>query len=577
MENFYRTNGNFALKSFVLYGCRRDMYFSWLKIFFIMPAVKSLLSNNWILVFSIFMLLVPVALIEYNVLDFTHGQIVFAQDDTYIHLAISRNLAYHGVWGITSHEFASASSSILYTLLLAGVFKIWPAYTLVPLILNLFASIGLLVAVDKWLAKQNISETARLVILSLSIFLIPLPVLIVLGMEHILQCLFSFLFIYGFSDWIGKAVDKKEGEFSLPGSIYVYGILTATVRYEGVFLVMMACFILVYYRRWRLAVQLGLLSALPILIFGVYSVSRGGFFIPNSVFIKSELSLLTREGMINFLTEGLYVRLTYFWGRMNGVSLQRLLVLLPLLSLFFVDRLKKNSRYRFILIMLTGGVFLHLSFADTIPNFCRYEAYLIGCAIPVVGGMVVLWGKEIVNKKGRLFLGIVSFLSFVLLFPILIRSMTAFERISLCCINIYEQQMQAGRFLHKYYDNSVISFNDIGAMSYQTEGRKLDLVGLGTQEVARSVKNSRRTPAFIDSISNAKKVQIAVVNENWFEPATFLQWRKVAQWFVPNSTTLASPYLSFFAVDTTVAKDLEKNLKAFQPSLPPGVVAQYAH
>ncbi|GGB23973.1 hypothetical protein GCM10011511_54840 [Puia dinghuensis] len=522
------------------------------------------------------MLLVPTVLIEYSVLDFTHGEIVFAQDDTYIHLAIARNLAKYGVWGITKYEFVSASSSILYTLLLAGIFKLWPAYTLVPLILNLSASVGLLVVMHKWLVRQGISRNAQLVTLLLVIFLVPLPVLIALGMEHTLQCLFSFLFIYEFSDWFGTSMDKKEKEISVPWTIYVYGLLTATVRYEGTFLILMGCLILVYYRRWLFAVNLGLFSLLPILIFGIYSISRGGFFIPNSVLIKSGPSLLSTEGMVKLFTHDIYDKLTNYFG-MNGVSLQRLLFLLPLLGLFFLDEVRKNSTFRLVLIILTGGTFLHLAFAASLATFCRYEAYLIGSAIPIVCVLMVYWGKVFMHKKGVLSRGIVVYLCFLFIFPFLLRSTDAFGRISLCCINIYEQQYQAGRFLHRYYNNTVVSFNDIGAMSYQTEGSKVDLVGLGTQDVAIAVKMSRRTPAFIDSISGAKRVKIAVVHENWFEPETFYPWKKVAHWYVPNNTTLASPYLSFFAVDTTIAEGLEKNLKAFQSSLPAGVLAEYAN
>ena len=49
----------------------------------------------------------------------TGGMFVYAQDDPYIHLALARTLADHGVWGIRPTEFASASSSPLWTLLLA--------------------------------------------------------------------------------------------------------------------------------------------------------------------------------------------------------------------------------------------------------------------------------------------------------------------------------------------------------------------------------------------------------------------------------------------------------------------------
>ena len=45
--------------------------------------------------------------------------VTYPLDDTYIHMAIARNVAQSGTWGINAGEFAPASSSPLWTVILA--------------------------------------------------------------------------------------------------------------------------------------------------------------------------------------------------------------------------------------------------------------------------------------------------------------------------------------------------------------------------------------------------------------------------------------------------------------------------
>ncbi len=63
------------------------------------------------------------------------GVWTYALDDAYIHLAIAHNLGWHGVWGVSNTSFASSSSSPLWTVLLAGVLRLWNS-DLAPLVLN---------------------------------------------------------------------------------------------------------------------------------------------------------------------------------------------------------------------------------------------------------------------------------------------------------------------------------------------------------------------------------------------------------------------------------------------------------
>lgn len=49
----------------------------------------------------------------------TGAAYTYPLDDTYIHTALARNLIEHGTWGINPGEFANASTSPVWTVLVA--------------------------------------------------------------------------------------------------------------------------------------------------------------------------------------------------------------------------------------------------------------------------------------------------------------------------------------------------------------------------------------------------------------------------------------------------------------------------
>src|SRR4051812_2888300 len=133
----------------------------------------------------------PVFYFEYWVLHHTNGVFIYPVDDAFIHLQLSKNLAQHHNWGINVGEFNSASSSPFYTVLLSLLGLIFSSNILIPFLVNCVAAVALLVVVQSWLKKQGLGNLAQLVILLCIVFFLPLPVLVVSGMEHVLQCLFS--------------------------------------------------------------------------------------------------------------------------------------------------------------------------------------------------------------------------------------------------------------------------------------------------------------------------------------------------------------------------------------------------
>ena len=108
-------------------------------------------------------------------------------DDTYIHLTIARNLAFRGTWGINPGEFAGASSSPLWTLMLAGAMKIAGPRIWLPLLINAieipFVVLGLWLVLRRFLVRPRML-VAGIVAVGL---IIPIPMLLMNGMEQMLQ------------------------------------------------------------------------------------------------------------------------------------------------------------------------------------------------------------------------------------------------------------------------------------------------------------------------------------------------------------------------------------------------------
>jgi hypothetical protein len=561
------------------------------------------LWREWPLVTAILVTFGSILLVERGILRDTGGIFMYPLDDPFIHLQVARNLALHGVWGINPQEFASASSSLLYTLLLALLSKLFTAQVVIPFIVNCIAACFLLAVIHRWLLRMEVGDKVRAVILVGLVIFLPLPVLVMSGMEHTLQCLFCFLFVTGLAEWLEEGVGAMPGRRRLPVKLVVYGILVTAIRYEGMFLVAMGCLVILYRRKWSAVFVLGFAALLPIVLFGVYSVRQGSYFLPNSVLVKSENLPFSLKGGVEYINNILINKLTVVKAPLKavgspppGISLlaaQRLLLLFPLAYLFYFRVMKEKRVLADILVMVTGCTLLHLALAAT-GWLYRYEAYLVMMALVVVPVVVYrsrgqglyadrkeeVYGSKQVTfgfKKDLYGLSFAILLLFALLFPFVLRSAAAYSNIRQACVNIYQQQYQMGRFLSKYRAGEAVAANDIGAISYYGAIRTVDLWGLGDITVARSKKGGYWKPAFLDSLVRSRNVKVAIVYDEWFSPELLSRWTKVGSWQVQNNVILGGDTVSFYVTDKTDARVLLGQLKEFQASLPEGVGVVYSY
>jgi hypothetical protein len=550
-----------------------------------MNAPSTLLHQKAVLPIAIAAFLVPVLIIEYPILQFTHGEFAYPIDDACIHLSIAKNLALHGVWGTYSGQFASAASSILYPLLLALFVKVLGVHLWIPFFVNVIAVLVLLVVLERWLVRQGLGPVAQVLVLCGVIFLTPLAPLAISGMEHVLQFLFTFLFVTRLAEDLEK-LNLSAGEKWRPSpAVYLYGALMASTRYEGMVILGIGALLLLINKKIWVAILLFICGVIPVILFGIYSIRHGNFFLPNSVLLKSGAPPLTFDGLYEFFTQGLFYKLFYSVVGYNTIATQRALLLLLLSFLVFKAGLRDRPAYKYILLLLTAAMFIHLSFTGY-ARFPRYEAYLIGCTVAVVGMLsakywnVFFTRKEsIVGNSGLSLVkaGLTSWITALtilfLAFPLVLRSTAAFDQIDEGSYETYKVLYTAGDFLHRYYNKDAVSLECLGAMSYFSDGKKMDVVGLGDIDVARRLREHRYTIDFLDSLSKQENVQIAAGTPISTPPALLKRWTKVATWYVPPSE--GGYYISFYAVNLARTAELKRNLIEYQKFLPEGEKAIY--
>jgi hypothetical protein len=546
-----------------------------------MKNIPSVSTRYWLSVFTgLIILAVPTVLLISGVYKKTGGEFSYPLDDTFIHMAIAKNLTESGVWGIHAEAFGSASSSLFYTLILWFSFSVFGIQETIPLLLNVLAGALIILVMASIMGRAGVKFLRQFIIYSAVVLLTPLPNMIVLGMEHTFHCLFILLFfnqvyvLYGGTD--GDALSQSSNGFSSQkfGLLWMsfYGALIVMVRYEGLFLVLIAVLLLLCSKRWLASFAVLLAALLPLLLFGFYSISKGSYFFPNSVLIKAESVPFSIGSLLGSIQNILVEKFLLARAGAAPLALQRILLIGLLLYFYFRYQrqpLHPRSVLLTMVILLTSA---HLGLAST-GWFYRYEAYLIFAGVFYYLLMSDRVGIPTLGSPKLISVSVFAVLCFTLLAPILLRSVTAFSKATDSSKNIYDQQVQMGRFLQQYYNNEKIAANDIGAVSFYTKGEKLDLWGLGDITIARSRKGGYWTPDFIDSVARARDIKIAVVYNSWFPEELIKKWHPAGSWTIQNNVICGDSIVHFYAIDSTFLTTLKDNLNKFSKSLPQDVEA----
>ncbi len=491
-------------------------------------------------------------------------------DDAYGHLAVAKNLVRHGVWTYSApNGFDSGISSLAWPLLLAASFLLTGVNAYATLVLNLLSALGLLWYA--WAMLRRVGASSGLTVAGLLAVVVftPLPLLVLVGMEHCFHALVSLMFLDLAGRSLAEGAEKHLPRWTLPAA----ACALTMARYEGTFLVGTLVFLLACRREWRQALAVGLAAAAPIVGFGLFSLTQGWPFLPCSVLLKG-----TRPASLHLADLLAYAARGYVQMTDNPHMLFLVLALAGALVVRFA-RGRGMWDYPTLLLGLTlAATVAHLQLA-ALGWFYRYEAYLIaaGCVVIALsladgslGWLSRDWRRPTtwpVPAVGALALALITL-------PFWQRTVESCGTLVDGCRNIYEQQHQMAEFLHRFYDGEGVAANDIGNIAFYADTRICDTAGLVNQKVMRWLRAGTFDQDDLRGLLWSYDAQVIVVYDTWsgLYGGPLPEWGvPIGRWTILGNRVCASETVSFYAPRPELAPRLTKALQDFAAELPADV------
>ena len=511
--------------------------------------------TSWPLLLTVAAVLVSVAVSVNASLAGTRGMLVYAVDDAYIHMAVAKNLARHGLWGVTPFHFESSSSSPLWIVLLAVPYLIAGVRDYLPLLLNLFFTALTLIVGDHYLRRFSVPPIARLAALIGMVVASTMTAMVLIGMEHVVHLLLTIWFAGAAADAIGRASGDRVAARRDVMLLCIVGGLLGFSRYEGFFLVAIVCATFFVRRRFGTAVLIATASWVPAAIFGVISIWNGAFFLPNSLMLKavseSARGLATlwkpigpddivflrgHSGLLIVAGVGLAAAIAQ---AMRDRSVWRPQVLLPVWL---------------VLAILIHG---HYTFSPTYWAY-RYDAYLLGFALFVVA--VTSAGLLAARQYGSVMIAAILVASTAYvgdyregLFPA--KEIAGAK-------HTWVEHVAIAQFVATHYPTETIAINDLGALAYYTEADVVDIIGLGDLEPLLIQRRTHRyTREDVHEWVGAHHARIAILQTDWsfVIPLVPGQWTQVMELALPPD----GKKVGFFAIDPTEAVRLRSLVQEY--------------
>lgn len=521
--------------------------------------MKNYICKNWPLAISLIIFGFLIFYLLIQSLNQNQGHLIYTLDDCYIHMAIAKNFAQYGIWGVTKYGFTSSSSSLLWTLLISVIYFIFGVNEITPFILNSIFAIGTLSIVYIIMDEFKISKFYTLIILLLIIALTPFPILIFTGMEHILHIFLIILFIYLSASTI---VHDKDNFLKY---LLILGFLLMMTRYESFFLIFIVSILFILKKKYLYSILLIAISLIPLGVYGLISTVNGWFFLPNSLVLKSVLT--SNEPFLSKM----YIShiFNHFINQVLGTEIKILIVLSFIFLLINLINRKFKDLCTIMIVIFISMALLHLFFAD-IGWFYRYEAYLIfvGIFVNSIVSISIFQKNKINFEKDKIlrYSALILLLGLIVI-PVASRGLYSFNEAPLATHNIYEQQYQIGLFVKQFYNDESVALNDIGAVNYLADIKCMDFYGLSDIGVAKARKGGYYTSEEKSNLIKKNNVKLIIIYESWFKNIP-PDWIKVSDWEIRNNIVCGDNRVSFYVVSPKEKDNLIKNIRIFSSKLP---------
>lgn len=517
--------------------------------------------QNFVL-WSVLGAVVPTVGLIVMTLIMTGGVWEYALDDVYIHLAMSEQL-WNGGYGVNAGEYASASSSVLYSYLLAP-FTPFEFHTYWPLVIGL---VTLVIGAVLWAQVLREAETGASVPMQQMLLVLAIvgpaflgwPAMALIGMEHMLHVVVTLMVLLGLLEF------AREGRISL---MLLLGIaLNPVVRFEGMAISLLACCVVFFGgRRWE-AIALLFAAAAPLAAHFTRMDTLGLDMLPNSVNAKAAIAGggegLTEVTSWEKAKYAFLITLSSPSGRMLVVTL-----LVAIFGLFFARR-HVTGTYRLIGIALVLAVAAHAFLAQSIW-FYRYEVYVWTFAVGA--GAVLLSRVSFASATSAR--AIPALFVLAVLYGGVHYPSVAFNYVPSGGAAVYAQQRQMSHFAEDYW-KAPIAVNDLGHVAYRNPNYVLDLWGLANAD-ALEARLRGTDPLWADKLAQRYDVGAAMIYKNWLQDNIPPMWIEVAQLRLNLPlATLGGDVVSIYATTPDAIPKLKTALAEFAPTLPASATLTY--